>query len=114
MTDSGFEAKPKSLDSSVSEFARERSDYYSREFAKIQGQSSFAWSWNWSAALLGPLWGSVRGAWGFFWIFLVGELFALVQIGRGLWGELGGDQIARLEKLNANICLLYTSDAADE
>ena len=39
----------------------------------------------------------------FFWIFLVGELFAFVQIGRGLWGELGGDQIARLEKLNANI-----------
>ena len=103
MTDTGFEAKPKSLDSSVSEFARERSDYYSREFAKIQGKSSFAWSWNWSAALLGPLWGSVRGAWGFFWIFLVGELFALVQIGRGLWGELGGDQIARLEKINANI-----------
>ena len=42
MTDTGFEPKPKSLDSSVSEFARERSDYYSREFSKIQGKSSFA------------------------------------------------------------------------
>ena len=55
------------------------------------------------AAVFGPLWGAWRGAWGFFWTFLVLELFALVQIGRGLWGELGASQLARYDKLVANI-----------
>jgi glycine betaine/proline transport system permease protein len=30
-------------------------------------------------------------------------MFALVQIGRGLWGELGADKIERYERLMANI-----------
>ena len=31
------------------------------------------------------------------------ELFAFVQLGRGLWGELGADQLAKVERLTANI-----------
>ncbi|MEE9333957.1 MAG: ABC transporter permease subunit [Granulosicoccaceae bacterium] len=103
MTDTGLEASPSSLDASVSEFAQENAQYYSTQFSKIQGTTGFAFSWNTMAAVFGPLWGAVRGAWGFFWTFLVLELFALVQIGRGLWGELGADQIARYEKLLVNI-----------
>ena len=53
------------------------------------------------AALAGPFWGAARGLWGFFWTFLVLEVLALVQIGRGWWGELGADKLARLEKLTA-------------
>jgi len=64
---------------------------------------------------------ALRGAWGFFWTFLVLELFALVQIGRGLWGELGAEQLARYEKLLANIAkreqqakdLIAAGDQAD-
>lgn len=103
MNDSGMTPKPSTLDSSVEEFARENSDYYSREFSRIQGKNGFVFSWNGMAALFGPLWGAFRGAWGFFWTFLVLELFALVQLGRGLWGELGADQLARYEKLLTNI-----------
>jgi glycine betaine/proline transport system permease protein len=103
MTDTGLELGPKSLDSSVSEFVKENESYYSAEFAKIQGTTGFAWSWNTMAAVFGPLWGAWRGAWGFFWTFLVLELFALVQLGRGLWGELGADQLARYERLLENI-----------
>ncbi len=99
MTDTGLELGPKSLDSSVGEFVKENSDYYSTEFAKIQGKTGFAWSWNTMAAIFGPLWGALRGLWGFFWTFLVLELFALVQIGRGLWGDLGASQMARWERL---------------
>ena len=84
MTDTGLEAGPKSLEASVGEFAQENVDYYSEEFAKIQGTTGFPWSWNTMAAVFGPLWGAWRGAWGFFWTFLVLELFALVQLGRGL------------------------------
>ncbi len=103
MTDTGLELGPKALDSSVGEFAQEKSDYYAKEFAKIQGTTGFPWSWNTMAAIFGPFWGAVRGAWGFFWTFLVLELFALVQLGKGLWGELGADQLARYERLIANI-----------
>ena len=102
-TDSGLELGPKSLDASISEFVQENETYYTKAFAKIQDASGFVISWNSSAALLGPIWAAFRGVWGFFWTFLVLELFAFVQIGRGLWGELGADQIARFEKLSANI-----------
>jgi len=103
MTDTGLEMGPKALDSSVGEFAKENSEYYTAEFAKIQGKTGFAWSWNTMAAVLGPLWGAWRGAWGFFWTFLVLELFALVQISRGLFGDIGADITARYERLLANI-----------
>ena len=121
MTDSGLELGPRSLDASVAEFVQENESYYSQQFTKIQGTNGFAFSWNTMAALFGPLWGAFRGAWGFFWTFLVLELFALVQIGRGLWGELGADQLARYEKLLVNIAkredqakaLLAAGDKAD-
>ncbi len=82
MTDTGLELGPKSLDASVGEFVKENDDYYIAEFARIQGKTGFAGSWNTMAAVFGPLWAAWRGLWGFFWTFLVVELFALVQIGR--------------------------------
>jgi len=119
-TDTGLELGPRSLDASVSEFVKENVPYYTQAFSKIQSSTGLAISWNTSAALLGPIWAAFRGVWGFFWTFLVLELFALVQMGRGLWGELGADQIARYEKLSANIAkreeqvkeLLAAGDAA--
>ena len=59
------------------------------------------------AAVAGPLWGPARGLWGFFWTFIVIELMALVQIGRGLWGDLGAEKAARAEKLTARYQELY-------
>ncbi len=102
-TDTGLEKGPQNLDHSVGEFVKENSGYYSAEFAKIQGTTGFAWSWNTMAAVCGPMWAAARGVWGFFWTFLVLELFAFVQIGRGLWGELGAEQLATFERLMANI-----------
>ena len=67
MTDTGLELGPKSLDSSIGEFAKENSEYYAVEFSKIQGTSGFPWSWNTMAAVLGPLWAAIRGVWGFYW-----------------------------------------------
>ena len=84
-------------------FAVENADYYATEFAKIQGQTGFVWSWNMMAAAFGPIWGAARGVWGFFWVFQVLELFALVQVGRGLWGQLGTDQLERYNRLLENI-----------
>lgn len=88
---------------SVADFAHRNPAYYERVFAHIQGQTGFAWTWNTAAALFGPLWAAARGIWGYFWSFLILELFALVQIGRGLWGELGSADFARYERLLDNI-----------
>lgn len=95
--------EPRALNASIDEFVDENSAYYNRAFASIQDATGLVFSWNTAAALLGPVWAAFRGVWGFFWTFLVLELFALVQIGRGLWGELGADQLARFEKLTSNI-----------
>ena len=88
------------LASSVGNFVRTRQEYYSREFEKIQAATAFPRSWNVMAALAGPLWGAARGLWGYFWTFLILEVLALVQIGRGWWGDLGADKLARVERLN--------------
>ena len=107
MAETGFDAGPKKLASSVGEFVGANEAYYAREFDKIQSATKFPWSWNTMAALAGPLWGPARGLWGFFWTFIVLELLALVQIGRGLWGDLGADKTARAEKLIERSNALY-------
>jgi len=103
MSESGLIPERRSAGTNIADFAVENTDYYERAFAKIQGTTGFAFTWNMMAAILGPVWGAARGVWGFFWTFLILELFALVQVGRGLWGDLGADQLARYEKLLANI-----------
>lgn len=92
-----------SLDQSIAKFAGTNAPYYVQEFTRIQGKTGLSGSWNTRAAVFGPLWAASRGVWGFFWAFLVLELFALVQIVRGLWGELGAKQLERYDRLMANI-----------
>ena len=87
------------LSASVGAFVAVKADYYTRAFTRIEEATKFPWSWNGAAFLAGPLWGAARGLWGYFWLFLVLELFALVQLGRGLWGDLGADLRARYERL---------------
>ena len=118
------------LSASIGRFAQANSDYYAAQFSRIQTSAHRCWSFNKAAALFGPLWAGARGAWGFFWLFAVFELTALVQFGRGLWGDLGAEKMAEVYKLKqrasemlaqaetaraagdatgATTCLLYTS-----
>ena len=101
MRETGLSAPPNRVATRVDEFVGAGHAYYAREFEKIQSASRFPWSWNTMAAVAGPFWGASRGLWGYFWTFLVLEVLALAQIGRGWWGELGADKLARLEKLGA-------------
>ena len=77
--------------------------YYEAEFERIEGRAGLVFTWNRAAAILGPVWGAARGAWGFFWFFPILELFALVQVGRGLWGELGAGELERHDRIRENI-----------
>ncbi len=87
------------LSASIGRFAQANSDYYAAQFSRIQTSAHRCWSFNKAAALFGPLWAGARGAWGFFWLFAVFELTALVQFGRGLWGDLGAEKMAEVYKL---------------
>ena len=103
MEESGFSAGPSKLGSSVGDFVVDNKDYYTREFEKIQSATEIPRSWNMMAAIGGPFWGAARGLWGFFWTFMVLEILALVQIGKGAWGELGAEKLARIEKMQPKI-----------
>ncbi len=101
--DSTTADQPRKISSSIANFVGQNSSYYEKEFEKIQSASKFPFSWNWAAALIGPFWGAARGLWGFFWTFTVLEILAVVQIGKGFWGELGAKQLARIEKIQPKI-----------
>ncbi|MEN8840474.1 MAG: ABC transporter permease subunit [Octadecabacter sp.] len=104
---SDIEIDTVALDQSISAFAQKNSAYYIRAFQKIHTSTSMVPNtfhvW---AAALGPLWAASRAIWGMFWTFLILEIIAWVQIGRGLWGDLGSDfaqraakQLERVEEL---------------
>ena len=103
MQETGFSAEPDKLGSTIADFVGENQEYYSREFDKIQSSTKFPLSWNSKAAIFGPFWGAARGLWGFFWTFIVLEVLALVQLGKGIWGELGADKLARVDTVSAKI-----------
>ncbi len=99
---SDIEVDREALDASIHQFAGQNGEYYAGVFHKIhEATSSIPNTFNVSAALLGPMWAAIRGVWGMFWGFLILEMIALVQIGRGAWGDLGADQMARVEKFTA-------------
>ncbi|MEM6712506.1 MAG: ABC transporter permease subunit [Pseudomonadota bacterium] len=84
------------LDASIGQFTQQNASYYQKHFQKLQDATGgIVLSLNPAAALLGPLWAAGRGLWGSFWGFLLLEIIAWVQIGRGTWGELGADDLAQ-------------------
>ena len=107
MKETGLSAGPSTLSSSIGDFVGPNDDYYNAEFGKIQSATKFPWTWNTMAAVTGPFWAASRGIWGQFWTFLIFELLALVQIGRGWWGDLGADKLARADRLNIRWKELY-------
>jgi len=112
MQETGTNAEPSNLSSSIGDFVQQNDEYYKKEFGRIQSATKFLWTWNTMAAVAGPFWAAARGLWGQFWTFLVLELIALVQIGRGLWGDLGAAKLARAERLNIRWKELYDKGQA--
>ncbi len=86
------------LDASIAEFVGKNATYYQDVFHKVhEGTGVLPKTFNWAAALLGPIWAGMRGVWGIFWGFLILEMIAWVQIGRGLWGNPGAELVERAE-----------------
>ncbi|NIA69338.1 ABC transporter permease subunit [Pelagibius litoralis] len=96
---SDIEIDREALDASIAEFTGSNSGYYAAAFHKIHESSgAVPLTFNLAAAVLGPVWAAMRGVWGFFWGFLLLEMIAWVQIGRGAWGDLGADIFERAER----------------
>ena len=94
-----IEADRAALDASITDFAGPNADYYVTAFRKIhEGTTGLPKSFNVAAALAGPFWAAARGTWGMFWGFLILEILAFVQIGRGSWGQLGAEALANAQR----------------
>ena len=93
---SDIEVDHASLDASIAEFASQNGDYYAKQFHRIHSSTGLLPNtFNWMAAILGPVWAAARGVWGMFWGFLILEMIAWVQIGRGWWGDPGANFFER-------------------
>ncbi len=87
------------LTDSIREFAGRNSDYYVEKLSQIQSAGERSNPWNLAALIVGPAWCAARGLWNLFWLFTIAEIVALVQVGRGIWGDLGADKLAQAEQL---------------
>jgi len=89
----------------VAEFVRTNSDYYDEQFIRIGNDSGFVWTFNLWAGVIGPIWFAARGMWNWGLIFLIVETFALVQIVRGLFGDLATEAWDRITKIEGTLDL---------
>jgi len=107
------QSKPQSLiddvatqedrDELVATFVGSNPDYYRRQFNMIGGKSGFTWTFNAVAALLGPIWFGLRGLWNWGLPFVILETFALIQIARGMFGDLGAEARERIAQIEGTL-----------
>ncbi len=93
-------------------FVRTSPDYYIKNFNKIGASSRFTPTFNLMAGLFGPIWFGARGLWSWALPFLILEVLALVQIARGLFGDLGADAMARIASIEGTLELRRNQLAA--
>ena len=90
---------PPSEEEEIRAFVGLNSQYYHRQFLRLDDSVHYAWTFNWTAAALGPVWMGARRLWILFWIFAGFELLAVVQLARGLWADLGAERFDRGQRL---------------
>jgi glycine betaine/proline transport system permease protein len=87
----------------IDTFVRTNPDYYIAKFDKIGESSKFTATFNLFAGLFGPVWYGARGLWSWALPFLIIEALALVQIARGLFGDLAADARARISSIEGTL-----------
>ncbi len=104
----------KKLDALISEFVGTGAAYYRRVFAVMMAAPGFKLTLNWAAGLLGPVWFGARGLWSWFLTMLLLETFAYIQIGKGLFGDLGRESRERADSIATTLDLRYQQIKAAE
>lgn len=91
----------------VREFVTTNDTYYKGQFEKIGNKRGFAFTWNWAAFLFGSIWFGMRSLWSYFLPFVALETLAVVQLARGIWGDLGAPILARLPGIENTLKFRY-------
>ncbi len=102
------------LNKLIDDFAGQNQAYYRKVFSHMLEVSGFRLTFNYAAALLGPIWYGARGIWSWFLPFLVLEAFAFIQIAKGVFGDLGRESRLRAESISETLSLRYDQIAAAE
>ncbi len=84
-------------------FVRTNPEYYIANFDKVGASSRFTPTFNAMAGLFGPIWFGARGLWSWALPFLIIEAIALVQIARGLFGDLAADAMSRIASIEGTL-----------
>ncbi len=84
-------------------FVRTNPEYYIRMFDKIGASSRFSPTLNILAGLFGPVWFGARGLWNWALPFLIVEALAMVQMARGLFGDLGAEAMERIASIEGTL-----------
>ncbi len=87
----------------IHEFVKTRPDYYVREFQKINNSTRFVFSLNLAALLLGSIWFGIRNIWNWALAFLLIETFAIVQVVRGLFGNISAEAYQKIDQIQSTI-----------
>lgn len=87
----------------IDTFVGSNGGYYAAQFEKIGSTTSFTWTFNVAAALLGPVWFGMRHLWHWGLPFLILEAMALVQLSRGLFGDLSADIRERIVQIEETL-----------
>lgn len=102
------------LDALVDDFVGRSAEYYRKVFAYVMEAPGYRFTLNMAAGLLGPVWFGARGLWNWFLGFMILETFALIQIGKGLFGDLGREQRERAASIAETLELRRQQIAAAE
>ena len=94
-------------DTPVKSFVTLGEAYYEAQFKIIGDKRGFAFTWNWAAFALGSVWYGMRSLWAYFLPFVALETLAVVQLARGIWGDLGAPFLARLPGIEATLKQRY-------
>ena len=84
-------------------FVRTNPEYYIAQFNKIGASARFTATFNMMAGIFGPVWFGARGLWSWALPFLIIETLALVQIARGLFGDLAADAFVRIASIEGTL-----------
>ena len=90
-------------DKEIKIFVKTNPDYYIKQFQKIGSSAKTVFSFNFFAALLGPVWFGARSLWNYALVFLMLETFAIVQITRGFFGNVSAAAYEKIAGIEATI-----------
>ena len=87
----------------ITDFVKSNPEYYIEKFQQIGSKPTFSFSFNLYAAILGPIWFGMRNIWNWALTFLIIETFSVVQIIRGLFGNITAEAIQKIEQVQSTI-----------